>query len=290
MLVIPAKQSIVQSRNPRIDWSNPINHGLIFCAPLGSLNRDVVGDRVITLASGASLGADYKGESLKASGSAGVASVPIDLSPYTAITVSFWMYWDSFANNDKMAMEYTPNWYLNSGSFAIDPNDSGGKFSVSLKYGASIASLAVDRPSANVWHHYTVAINRNLTKISMYVDGVLRTGTENSFGNNFSNFVNSTLFILSRNNSALYGAGRMQNLCIRSGVSNAAAIAEVEYKNPWQIFQPDRRTVYYDFQGSLRVPFTTAAGATDNIFLDSSNQLRFIKSDGYSDPINALSV
>lgn len=283
MKVIPQQEMIARSRNPRIDWSNQINNDLIFCAPLGSLNRDVVGDRIITKGSGAALSTDYRGESLKASGSAAVASVPINLSPYTAITISFWMWWNAFANDDKLAMEFTSNGANQAGGFFIDPNSSDGKIQIMTSSTFSSDYTVYTRTaSSGVWNHYTVAIDRSLPLQqkcnAFYVNGIAQSGTGANVGTVSGNFANSTLYIFSRNNSSLFGAGRMQNLCIRSGVNKAAAIAEVEYKNPWRLFQPDRRGIYFDFgaagvdlSANAQSSATATGSVTSNIAISGAS-------------------
>ena len=48
------------------------------------------------------------------------------------LTIEFWLKWNDYANNDALAMEFTPNFNSNAGGFLVDPNAGqfGGTFGV----------------------------------------------------------------------------------------------------------------------------------------------------------------
>ncbi len=50
------------------------------------------------------------------------------------MTVEFWLKWNSYANNDALAMEFTPNFNENAGGFLVDPNSGefGGTFGIGI--------------------------------------------------------------------------------------------------------------------------------------------------------------
>ncbi|HEU4943669.1 MAG TPA: N,N-dimethylformamidase beta subunit family domain-containing protein, partial [Solirubrobacterales bacterium] len=50
------------------------------------------------------------------------ASAAVNLSGQSAITLEFWMKWNSWANDDDLAFEYTPNFNDATGGFLVDPN------------------------------------------------------------------------------------------------------------------------------------------------------------------------
>lgn len=62
-------------------------------------------------------------------GSSDFISTPIDLSAYSKITVSFWLYKSAFANDDQIVLEYTPNFNTAAG-FGFNSNSSSGFFSI----------------------------------------------------------------------------------------------------------------------------------------------------------------
>ncbi len=162
MFLIPRRQ--VWTQQPQghveIDRTNQLAKTITHCIPMGGVNRDVVTGNTLTLFSGASTQIDSRGKSLKGSGSAAVASIPLDLSPYRNLTISFWMRWDTFANNDALAMEHGENFVGNSG-FLIDPNSAGGQFEVGVGSPEGKANdWSAPRPTALAWHHYYITLDR----------------------------------------------------------------------------------------------------------------------------------
>ena len=60
--------------------------------------------------------------SAKFDGSTGSAQAPVNLGATHTLTVEFWMNWNAFENDDKLAMEFTNNFNENAGGFLIDPD------------------------------------------------------------------------------------------------------------------------------------------------------------------------
>ncbi len=241
---------------------NELTKSVIFAAPLGYDNRDVVSRTRLMLGAGYTTGVDERGLSGKSAGSSAFASFPLNLSAYTKLTVSFWMYWNGYANDDDMAMEFGSPTFSNNGFF-IDPNSGSpenGLFQVAIGGSAVTTSGSFVRPSAGVWHHYMLGLDRtqgSAAAITMYVDGQLQTYTHNPFSVDIpNNFANSTLYIFGRNNASLFGAGRMQNLLIRGQVLPTDSLALAEYRNPWQLFAPERTPVFYSIAGVSPGPST----------------------------------
>lgn len=149
----------------------------------------------------------------------------VDLSAYNSISVSFWLYWDAYANDDDMAMELgAPN--LTNNGFYINPNSSlsgaPGNFEVAYGTGVSSRSRVWARPSAATWHHILVTINRSNTLMTLLVDGVLQTVLLTSGGNPGGNFTGQELNFMNRHLSSLFGAGRMAQAAIWGGVTFTA--------------------------------------------------------------------
>ena len=67
---------------------------------------------------------------------------------------------NQYANNDALAMEFTPNFNQNKGGFRFHPNASeyGGTFGWRSAT-EDRNSVFFQRPSAGVWHHYAIGLN-----------------------------------------------------------------------------------------------------------------------------------
>ncbi len=147
----------------------------------------------------------------------------VDLSAVNKLTLSFWLWWDAFADNDDMAMEFTADTNANQGFF-VDPNSgfpSAGQFQCAFKCGgASVNSGYFTRPSAAAWHHYAILFDASVNPdtIAAYVDGVSQTITYNAQFNTTGTFDNATLNFMSRNAASLFGAGRMAEVALYPGV------------------------------------------------------------------------
>lgn len=227
-----------------LDRSNRLASTITHCLPLNGDYREIVTGNSLTLGAGASRGVDTKGISLKSSGGVACASMPMDLSPYNKLTVSFWLYWDGFANDDQLLMEHGAN-FVTSIGFLIDPNSSGGGFEAGVGSPGASNNWLAPRPTAAAWHHYYITIDRTTgtgQSSTICIDGVNQALTSNGAALNVDdNFRNDTLYIFSRNNSALFGAGKLQNVIFRGGYIGNPREALEEYLNPRQIFAPQTR-------------------------------------------------
>jgi Tol biopolymer transport system component len=200
----------------------------------GSSFADVFSGSDASLAGGVTLGepgglVEDSSTAALFNGSSGAASAPVDLSGSGKLTVEFWMKWKAFANDDALAMEFTPNFNEHAGGFLVDPNASGGgTFGVGVGEGSSRNNVYFARPSAEAWHHYAFVIDTTgsgASEIKPYVDGheVSYTKTESGTGGGFAN---STLYWMSRDASSLFGSGAMQNLALYDDALDGTTIAE----------------------------------------------------------------
>ena len=234
--------------------------------PFGVVNRDIVGNKALTLSSGGSIQPDPRGLTLKGSGSAAVTSLALNLSAYNKLTVSFWGYWDAFANDDKFFGEFTANSNSNNG-FYIDPNSSTTNFAIQAGNSTPLRKTAhFPRPSAATWHHYLFTFDTTTgagsSGLTAYVDGVLQTLTWVNTDNMASSaFANDTMYFFSRNNASLFGAGRMQNFVIRGGYVGTQLDASYEYANGWQLFSPLPRTLWAPAAAGGAYTLTADAGS-----------------------------
>lgn len=157
-------------------------------------------------------------------------SVALDLSSTNVITIAFWMKWNAFNNDDKLAFEFSNNFNKSATGFLIDPDESSsGQFWVSVHGDAGYNNAAFPRPSAGVWHHYAFILNKGTAtagEVTPYIDGKAVSYKKSSYSaTNANNFGNNTLFVMSRNGSSLFGAGSLDEVHIYPRALSATEIA-----------------------------------------------------------------
>ncbi len=177
---------------------------------------------------------DDAGTSIGFNGSSDSGAIPLNLSGSSQVTVEFWLKWSSYANNDSLAMEFTPNFNQNSGGFLVDPNASqfGGTFGVAVGPPEDRNSVYFQRPSAGVWHHYALVLNTTApaaSEITPYVDGQPVSFKQEGAEVGQGAFANSTLYLMSRDGSSLFGAGDLQYLAIYDQPLSAVTIFQHFY-------------------------------------------------------------
>jgi hypothetical protein len=168
------------------------------------------------------------GAGVKFNGTSQAASVALDLSGTPQISLSFLMWWDAFANNDKLMAEYSADYNASSG-LLVDPNSNSGLGSGKFEFGTSLLPGPFywlnnfTRPSAAAWHHYVLTMDRANKVNTAYVDGATASGFGSGIQNGgvYGNFANSSLYLMSRNTTALFGAGRLSELALFSGILSA---------------------------------------------------------------------
>ncbi len=159
------------------------------------------------------------------------AVAPVNLSSTSQLTVEFWLNWAAYANDDDLALEFTPNFNSNNGGFLIDPNagEQGGQFAVGIGVGPSRNNAYFQRPSAGAWHHYAFVFNSQAPaaqQVIPYVDGHAVPYTKRESGTGAGNFANSTLYFMSRNAASLFGNGVLDEVAIYNQALNGATIAQ----------------------------------------------------------------
>ena len=173
--------------------------------------------------------------SVSFNGTSDSGAIPMNLSGDKTITVEFWLKWNSYSNNDALAMEFTPNFNDNSGGFLVDPNSSFGQFAVAMGYSGSRNIAMFARPSAGVWHHYAFLLDSTqpgATTITPYVDGLPVANTNGGYaGTGAGNFANSTLYLMSRGGSSLFGNGTLGQVAIYNGALTANQILDHYYSS-----------------------------------------------------------
>jgi PKD repeat protein len=170
-----------------------------------------------------------QGSAIGFNGSGDSGSVPLNLSETGKLTVEFWLKWNQYANNDALAMEFTPNFNENAGGFIVDPNagEFGGTFGVGIGTSSNRNSVFFARPSAGVWHHYALVIDATAaagSEITPYVDGQAVSFQQESAATGQGSFANSTLYLMSRAGSSLFGAGALDELAIYNQPLSATTV------------------------------------------------------------------
>ena len=92
------------------------------------------------------------------------ATANLNLSGTSKLTVEFWLNWTTFANDDRLAMEFTPSYHDNAGGFLIDPNapQNGGRSPSASARSASRNTAYFTRPDAPAsWHHYAFVLRHH---------------------------------------------------------------------------------------------------------------------------------
>jgi hypothetical protein len=171
------------------------------------------------------------------------AHAAVDLSGQSTITVEFWLYVDSYTNDDAMTLEHTNNFNQNKGGFLIDPNapQAGGKFGVGIGTPDTRNDAYFERPSAGQWHHYAFVLDSSAPaaqQIVPYVDGKAVSYTKAATGTGSGAFANATLNFMSRGGAAYFERGALDEVAIYNRALSAAQILEHQ-----QSFGTNRRPV-----------------------------------------------
>lgn len=144
-------------------------------------------------------------------------AIPIDLSPYTFVTFSWWMWWDANSSSGQLALEYTPNSQSSVGGILVQPNGGSANFFTlfTASAGGTASFSATVRPNQGQWYHHVLLTDRTASAnpcCTLYTNGLLN-GQATTLTTPGS-WANSTLYFMSRNNVSNTGQGRLQNFQI----------------------------------------------------------------------------
>jgi hypothetical protein len=155
-----------------------------------------------------------------AAGSSNAASVPgINFLGSAWASVSFWMWWDAFANDDHLAFEFNDGASATTG-FRLNPDSSsvaGFMLLTAFHPTSNLTSNSYARPSAAAWHHYCFSLNCSVSTTTgtnlvpfFNIDGQPQAvnSTVNSGTAQFSLGL-STLYLMSRTATTLFASGRL---------------------------------------------------------------------------------
>ncbi len=244
-------------------WRLGERTGTTFADSVGANNATMTG--TVTLGSPGAIPTDPNSSATFPGG--GGANAPVDLSGTSQVTLEFWLNWSAYQNNDQLAFELTPNFNANAGGFLVDPNagELGGKFGVGIGREGSRNNVYFERPSAGVWHHYALVLDSQAPaseQVTPYVDGNPVSYEKLNDGTGAGNFANSTLNFMSRNGSALFGKGGLDEVALYGRALSPAEVAAhyeaAANKAPTASFTADPANV----ATGLPVSFD-ASGSTD---------------------------
>jgi hypothetical protein len=145
----------------------------------------------------------------------------LNLSGQSAITISFWGWWNSFGTAAHPFFEYAnPNWTV--GGCLLGPDNAAGNYI--LGFGdATGANVWIDTftrlaaPAAQ-WNHFLLVFDRANKLNKVWVGGSPATLTAQTHNNvAYGNFANSNLNLMCRGGSSLFGAGRICEFTVWPG-------------------------------------------------------------------------
>lgn len=152
----------------------------------------------------------------------------------STITITAWVYWDSFANDGDFLFESTASADANDNTFFVMPNGNRGTsdgYLLTMLTGTNYYAPYWTRFTAATWTHIAIVLdNTSLTGVvKVYYDGALQTaaGTYLNVKNSTANFVAGVLNVFSRNNTSGFGAGRIDDLRIYARELNATEVGQV---------------------------------------------------------------
>lgn len=186
-----------------------------------------------------------------------VTASTVDLSSHSIVSVSMWVYWDSFTqgtshvafafgdvNTDNGSLSFFPQWTSDAPMFA---SHGAGGFQIE-KFPA---------PSAAAWHHYvfiydTAGLATPPEAKLAYVDGSSATLTPSFTDDNSGNYGNLRVAFGANTPacSGLFGAGRIAEVAIWGGyeVTSAQAVSLASGASPLLV-QPTSMVAYWPLEG-----------------------------------------
>lgn len=160
----------------------------------------------------------------------------LDLTGQALLSIQMWLWWDTFASDDDLAMEFSTDHNSFNDGFVVNPNVSDvARFQFGYHNAAGQNQKSFTRPSEDAWHHYVFNFDRTLTAaaeiVSAYVDGSSQSLTTDFSNDSANNFGNHVLYLMSRANSTLFGAGRIAEVAIWGGVNLSQGNVDTLYNS-----------------------------------------------------------
>ena len=176
------------------------------------------------------------GQALSFDGTNDSVSVPINLSGTNVVSVAMWIYRSSYLGTDAVQTEYTSNFSSYNGAFVFDTDyntecPSSGQIAWGTHTTAGYNIKCYTRPSVGAWHHYVLIADMGASsanELSLYIDGALQTSTSQPYTvDQTVNFVNSTLYFMSRAGSSIFSPGQLDDVRIYNRALSASEITQL---------------------------------------------------------------
>lgn len=167
----------------------------------------------------------------------------LDLSAVSTISIVVVMSWNTFTNNDKLLMEFTPNYNNSSGGFLLDPNSSvnpTSKFGLSHKVSTSYTISSFTWPSNATWHEYIVTMDKRATPTvqTAQLDGATPPGYSDDTALAAGGFfANDTLYLMSRNQASLFGQADVAEVLLYTGLLTSDDVSNLHgyHQQKWAL-------------------------------------------------------
>lgn len=173
-------------------------------------------------------------------GSSQALAVPLDLSNAgNAITVVALVDIKSFPSAYHMLWEFTADAYTSAGSFGLYRSSSSSQFEVTTSATGSnrdvkgYASATGRRVLGVVYDHNQPSGSR----VKLYLDGALQSGSDIVATGTGAGFANSTLYFGARTASSLWADYELYGFAVFEGALTGSEIADVS-GNFWQLLAP----------------------------------------------------
>lgn len=190
-------------------------------------------------------------------GTSDKASVALNLSAFSKLSISFWHWQNAFGTGNQQCMEFGTT-TLNAGGFGLNPNNSAQTTSFAMIQATASVFWqdGFPRPTAAAWHHYLLTMDRSGPTNVAYVDGLLQTLTAGTHGaGTYGNFGSLSLNFMARNGASLFNAGRQAEVTLWGGVLLGATHAKAlaAGASPLRV-HPDNVVFHVPFLGDSPEP------------------------------------
>lgn len=168
---------------------------------------------------------------LKFNGTNQIASMPVDLTGVSKITVAFDLWQNAFANDAHQALAHNIGDTSGGEGFWVQPGTATNvEFRV---YRPNIAHVVgITRPSAAAWHRYAFTVDYTLATSqinAVFLDGVSQSLTVSLNTLTAGTFGNHTFYLMYYWNLNIFNAGRLGDISIWTNRLLTAAEIKEEY-------------------------------------------------------------
>lgn len=168
----------------------------------------------------------------------------LDASRYRKLSIGCRFYWNAYANDSDTLCELGT---LVGLQLAIIPNSSSGAFLLVTANGALQNGGTFARPSAAVWHDGLFTFDRHGgvgLQVAAYIDAVPQAITQTSTDAVTNNFPGTTFYLMSRETTSRWAAGRLAEFAIWGGLLGQNDAAQLAAGEPPDSVRPNSLLFY----------------------------------------------